>query len=76
MTASILRTISEVLKTKVDMDTSQKNCSKWDSLMQIHIMIALEEEFGITFQPEDFVRMTDIRSIDRKIKNKMLIEQD
>jgi len=76
MTASILRTISEVLKTKVDMDTTQKNCSKWDSLMQIHIMIALEEEFGITFQPEDFVRMTDIRSIDRKIKNKMLIEQD
>jgi len=75
MTASILRTISEVLKTKVDMYTSQKNCSKWDSLAQIHIMIALEDEFGITFQPEDFARMTDIRSIDRKIKNKILIEQ-
>ena len=73
MTARILQTISEVLKTEVNEYTSQKNCVKWDSLMHIHIMIALEEAFDISFEPKEIARMTDFRNIERTIKNKILI---
>ena len=68
MTAKIIKTVSQVLNTEVNVNTSQKNCDLWDSLMHIHLMIALEEAFDISFEPEDIARMTDIGSIEQAIK--------
>ena len=70
MIDKIIKTISEVLKTEVNMNTSQKNCDKWDSLMHIHIMIALEGAFDISFEPEEIARMTNVNLIMQTIKNK------
>ena len=72
MIDKIIKTVSEVLKTEVNVNTSQKNCDKWDSLMHIHIMIALEDAFEISFEPQEIARMTDIKNIEQTIKNNII----
>jgi acyl carrier protein len=49
-------------------DISQHNCVEWDSLKHLNLIIELEEEFNISFDPEDIVVMTDINSITEKIQ--------
>ena len=71
MIQQIINTVGEVLKSEVNVDTSQKNCHKWDSLMQIHIAIALEAAFDIFFEPNEIAEMIDIRSIEQTIKTKI-----
>jgi acyl carrier protein len=38
-------------------DLSPETCAKWDSLHQIHLANAIEEEFGIVIEFEDQMRM-------------------
>jgi len=68
----IIATVSEVLKTEVNAHTSQKNCVKWDSLMHISIIIALEDAFETSFEPEEIARMTSITAIAQTMNNKFL----
>ena len=70
MIDKITNTVSKVLNTKTDASTSQKNCVKWDSLMHIRIVIALEDAFGLSFEPEEIARMTSIGNIEAIISNK------
>ena len=68
----IIQTVSDTLKTEVTIQTSQKNCVKWDSLNHVHLIVALEEAFDITFEPDEITQMTDIRRIEQTINKKIL----
>ena len=70
MIDKIIKTVGEVLKTEVKMNTSQKNCVKWDSLMHIHLVLALEDTFEVSFEPAEIAQMTDILAIEQIIKKK------
>ena len=35
--------------------TSQKNLSAWDSLRHLNLIVALEDEFEVSFEPEQIV---------------------
>ncbi|KAA6330059.1 Acyl carrier protein [termite gut metagenome] len=52
----------------VEDNFSQQNCEKWDSLRHLNLVIELEEEFNVSFEPEDIAEMKDIDSIIRKIQ--------
>jgi acyl carrier protein len=43
--------------------TSMKTLSQWDSMAQLHLITALEEEFNITFDVEDFEIMTNFTRV-------------
>jgi len=66
----ILTTVSEVLRMEVSVNTTQKNCVKWDSLMHINIIIALEDAFDMSFEPDEIARMTSIANMQQIIQNK------
>ena len=66
----ILTTVSEVLRMEVSVNTTQKNCVKWDSLMHINIIIALEGAFDMSFEPDEIARMTSIANMQQIIQNK------
>jgi len=68
MLDKIIKTISTVLQTAVDETTTQKNCDKWDSLMHIHLIIALESAFNVSFEPEEITQMTNIPAIEQSLK--------
>ena len=51
--------------------TSMENLSQWDSLAQIDLIAALEEEFGVTFEVEDFERMTEFSLVVESLAGKI-----
>ena len=67
MTDKIIQVIGEVLETPVDKDTSQENCAKWDSLRHLNIIVAIEDAFDVSFEPEDIAQMKTVKDIEEFI---------
>ena len=36
---------------------SQDNCTKWDSMGQLNLIVELEDAFNVTFEPEDIANI-------------------
>ena len=69
----IKKVLSEVLDlelSEVNDEFSQKTCGKWDSLNHLNIVIAFEEEFDMSFEPEEISIMTNFKKIKEIIKRK------
>lgn len=56
---------------EVNENISQKNCSKWDSLNHLNLIIELETEFDISFEPEEIALMKTLNDIEKIIKKKI-----
>jgi acyl carrier protein len=54
----------------IDTSVSQKNCEGWDSMAQLNLVIELESEFGVCFEPEEIGVMTSFQEVFRMIKEK------
>jgi len=66
--------IKQVIKDTLDLDNvpediSQKNCVKWDSMHHLQLVVALETEFDISFEPEDIGSMKSLDEIEMKVKS-------
>ncbi len=48
---------------KVNEDSSPDNIETWDSLNQMNLVLALEEEFELRFTDEQIVAMLDVRTV-------------
>ena len=62
----ILSVVSNVLgipADRIDDDSSPENIESWDSLKQMNLVLALEQEFGIRFTDEKIVEMLSVRLI-------------
>ena len=60
--------IKEVLKRvfeldEVSDDISQSNFVKWDSLNHLNLVVELEDEFGVSFEPEDIAEMKSLAKL-------------
>lgn len=51
-------------------EISQDNCKEWDSMNHLNLVIELEEDFGISLEPEEIARMRDFESIRNVLKSK------
>ena len=47
----------------VTTDSNSQNLNGWDSVAQINIIVAIEEEFGVTFDPEDIHTLNSVEKI-------------
>ena len=68
--------ILEILKNTFELDTvdktcSQENCEKWDSLRQLDLVIELESEFDIAFDPEEIADMRSYADVVRIVSLKL-----
>ncbi|MCH3923907.1 MAG: acyl carrier protein [Bacteroidales bacterium] len=71
MKERILKVMKAVFELEnTDETISQKNCEKWDSLNHLQLVIALEEEFDISFEPEEITEMKDFQTIESIIAHK------
>lgn len=62
----ILQTVSVVFDMDVEdvsLKTSAKNVAKWDSLNQVKLIVALEEELDMEFEPEEIAEMNSVKAI-------------
>ena len=44
-------------------DTNQKNTPRWDSLRHLTLIVELEDEFGVSFEPEEIGSMDSIDAV-------------
>ena len=65
--------IKEVIMRVFDLesvtdDISQSNCEKWDSMNHLNLIVELEEEFDVSFEPEEIAEMKSLEKIIEKLK--------
>jgi acyl carrier protein len=62
----VVRIASDILGVPVEhitLDSSPETIETWDSLQHLNITLALEDELGIQFEPDDIERMQSIGEI-------------
>jgi len=69
------KVILEILKNVLELDTvdktcSQSNCENWDSLRHLNLVIELESELDLSFEPEEIAEMKSYAAIERIISSK------
>jgi len=65
-TPRLYRVISGVLGVPLESvceATGQDTIDAWDSLAHVHLIVALESEFSLSFTPQQALKMTSIPAI-------------
>lgn len=76
MENKLIEILSIILKEKHDnisINTSSESNAKWDSLNQMNIIVAIEEEFGIEFNDEETITLNSYSLLLDSIKQKLKI---
>ncbi len=64
MLARLLAVFNEVFKGQnIDENTTTATIENWDSLKQIELMIACEEEFDVRFSMQQMISAASVREI-------------
>lgn len=72
MEQRILELMKSVFKTDgLDETCSQQNCEQWDSMNHLNLVVELEMEFGVSFEPEEIARMRSFDDVVRILKTKL-----
>jgi len=64
----IMTEVFEIESSLVNDKISQKNTDQWDSLNHLNLIVEIEEEFDISFTPEQIGSMTSLEIILDEIK--------
>ena len=59
----LVSTVFEIKIDEIDDSTSPDTVEKWDSLQQLNLAIAIENEFKITLSPNDITDMLSYKLI-------------
>lgn len=71
MDNKIIEIMEEVFKTKgIDTTASQQTCDNWDSLHHLNLIVELENEFDLEFEPEEISEMKSFEAVKRIITQK------
>ncbi len=55
--------IFQVAPKRINQYSSPETIESWDSLQHLNLILALEQRFGLEFEPEEMERMTSIDAI-------------
>jgi acyl carrier protein len=67
--------VLEILKNVFELETvdttcSQQTCEKWDSMVQLNLVVELEDAFDICLEPEEISDIKSYKDIISILKNK------
>jgi acyl carrier protein len=66
--------VLEVPASKITESTSSENLESWDSVRHLNLILALEQEFHIQFEPEEIDEMSDVRQILAVLGRKLQVQ--
>jgi len=55
----------------IDRTCSQRTCEEWDSMAQLNLVLELEDEFGISLEPEEIGEMIDFETVNKVVSKKV-----
>jgi acyl carrier protein len=59
MKEKLLQILKDTLENEgISQNVSQENCDEWDSMAHLNIIIAIEDEFDVSVEPDDIVRLS------------------
>lgn len=64
--AKVLQVPSEV----VGPETGPANQAQWDSFHHVHVVMAVEERYGIEMAPEEIATLLSVNDIAKKLRSK------
>ena len=67
----IFADVMEVSPDRVALDATHDTLASWDSLRLLNLILACEEAFSISLDPEEVERMTSVRTIVEAISGKI-----
>jgi acyl carrier protein len=67
----IMARVFEVPAGRIDDGTSPDTLEQWDSLHHLHLILALEENFGLTFTEDEIVGMMTFVKVITTLKEKL-----
>ena len=77
MTTSVADTVltiaSDVLgvpANEVTLDASPQSVANWDSVQHLNLVLAVEQAFDLTFEPEELDRMKSLRDVVALVQEK------
>ncbi|HEV2705892.1 MAG TPA: acyl carrier protein [Pyrinomonadaceae bacterium] len=56
---------------RVDERSAPADFENWDSILQLNLVLALEQEFDVQFEPEEMERMTNVGQIAALLDEKL-----
>lgn len=56
---------------RVPAELSQSNCPAWDSVGHLNLILALETEFGVFFEPEEIAAMRTLEDVRKTLALKL-----
>ena len=78
MNTSLIETVrtlaADVLgvpRTTIGIDSSPKQLESWDSIQHVSLIVAIEEQFGVEFNPDEIGRMESIGLIAETLTRKL-----
>lgn len=60
---TIAADVLEVSASKISPDSSPETIDTWDSVHHLNLVLALEQEFNLQFEPEEIDQMKDVQHI-------------
>jgi len=57
--------------SKIPDNISQANFETWESLQHLMLLVAIESEFKVNFEPEEIVEMISLDLIEKYLKQKL-----
>lgn len=67
----VMSSVLEIDISEIDENSSPETIEKWDSLKQMNLVVALEEEFGIVFTDEELVQLINYKLIRLILQEKL-----
>lgn len=72
MDEKILKIMERVFNTEgLNSECSQLNCERWDSLHHLNLIVELEDEFDLEFEPEEIAEMKSFTKVKETIASKL-----
>lgn len=74
--ADLLASVFDIDKDQINADSNVDNVEGWDSVNHMHLVVALEEEFGIEFKDDEAVELISFELIRSYLKEKIPAYRD
>jgi acyl carrier protein len=67
---AILKEVFGLKDAEICPSLTRDDVGSWDSLRQMDLVLSLEQEYGITLEMADIVRMESVASIEEVLRSK------
>ena len=66
----IFADVFEIAPDRIQPDSSPDNIETWDSIHHLNLVVALEQEFGVQFEPEEIEQLLSFELVEALLREK------